>query len=51
MDELDEGIKRISIHAPREGGDPGIRGWTACPPISIHAPREGGDYRYGHASL
>ena len=37
-------ITRISIHAPREGGD----FITAAPPmqpitISIHAPREGGD--------
>ena len=35
----------ISIHAPREGGDPvricGSNSWPAH--ISIHAPREGGD--------
>ena len=35
----------ISIHAPREGGDPAaaLRGGGAAD-ISIHAPREGGDY-------
>ena len=37
-------LKRISIHAPREGGDVFqastlVTGET----ISIHAPREGGD--------
>ena len=36
-------ILRISIHAPREGGDlpVGKDGLTIA--ISIHAPREGGD--------
>ena len=35
---------RISIHAPREGGDVYIP--VKVPPhnISIHAPREGGDF-------
>ena len=34
----------ISIHAPREGSDPGIPGrWTQADSISIHAPREGSD--------
>ena len=34
----------ISIHAPREGGDPEY-GYVlgGCHGISIHAPREGGD--------
>ena len=37
------GCGRISIHAPREGGD-GVT-WQATEEdyISIHAPREGGD--------
>ena len=42
-----EGIQtvRISIHAPREGGDPSpARTRSPSPPISIHAPREGGDF-------
>ncbi len=35
---------RISIHAPREGGDYGwITGTASGLGISIHAPREGGD--------
>ena len=35
--------RRISIHAPREGGDlDGVVDGDACV-ISIHAPREGGD--------
>ena len=34
----------ISIHAPREGGDPVVRFLGGdVEPISIHAPREGGD--------
>ena len=33
----------ISIHAPREGGDRGLRRHYGAMPISIHAPREGGD--------
>ena len=33
----------ISIHAPREGGDPGHGGKGRDQTISIHAPREGGD--------
>ena len=35
---------RISIHAPREGGDDTRTGTTRpTVKISIHAPREGGD--------
>ena len=35
---------KISIHAPREGGDV-VDDAPAMPPqISIHAPREGGDF-------
>ena len=37
----------ISIHAPREGGDPGFNCMIPTSPISIHAPREGGDPRVG----
>ena len=33
----------ISIHSPREGGDPGHGGKGRDQAISIHAPREGGD--------
>ena len=33
----------ISIHAPREGGDPGDDDLHLLDGISIHAPREGGD--------
>ena len=33
----------ISIHAPREGGDPVCVATPAPSKISIHAPREGGD--------
>ena len=33
----------ISIHAPREGGDPARKAFSADLEISIHAPREGGD--------
>ena len=34
----------ISIHAPREGGDPTIYyAYAVVAGISIHAPREGGD--------
>ena len=33
----------ISIHAPREGGDPQQPTQTFTEIISIHAPREGGD--------
>ncbi len=35
--------RRISIHAPREGGDAALCGWHDAACISIHAPREGGD--------
>ena len=35
----------ISIHAPREGGDPTIYyAYAVVAGISIHAPREGGDF-------
>ena len=33
----------ISIHAPREGGDPDFTNSSHSGQISIHAPREGGD--------
>ena len=36
-------LKRISIHAPREGGDKEITAEILAIGISIHAPREGGD--------
>ena len=36
---------RISIHAPREGGDAEILPISSTGAISIHAPREGGDLR------
>ena len=35
--------QKISIHAPREGGDPFGSGRHRSRRISIHAPREGGD--------
>ena len=34
---------RISIHAPREGGDVFMAALLSSLGISIHAPREGGD--------
>ena len=34
---------KISIHAPREGGDHSRHRTTGATSISIHAPREGGD--------
>ena len=37
--------KKISIHAPREGGDVRVRKGSHTMLISIHAPREGGDNR------
>ena len=37
------GGKAISIHAPREGGDPVAGSALHIGLISIHAPREGGD--------
>ena len=36
-------IQAISIHAPREGGDPVDDDLHLLDGISIHAPREGGD--------
>ena len=36
-------VQAISIHAPREGGDPDPAANAGRRPISIHAPREGGD--------
>ena len=39
----------ISIHAPREGGDCGVKlERLQTRSISIHAPREGGDLRGGN---
>ncbi len=35
---------KISIHAPREGGDMFLRRGPRHFMISIHAPREGGDF-------
>ena len=37
-------LDKISIHAPREGGDLLVIVITSSAKISIHAPREGGDY-------
>ena len=34
---------KISIHAPREGGDQTAKDTNSTADISIHAPREGGD--------
>ena len=43
----EERYPKISIHAPREGGDHSIlRLLNDRPNISIHAPREGGDLNY-----
>ena len=36
-------MSKISIHAPREGGDFDLRVQLKGKLISIHAPREGGD--------
>ena len=42
------GNRKISIHAPREGGDSfWWDGKNVFFAISIHAPREGGDYYTG----
>ena len=41
----------ISIHAPREGGDPGFSALPGFYNISIHAPREGGDTPTGSGPL
>ena len=41
-ERLDE-LTRISIHAPREGGDGDVWCKYHWDRISIHAPREGGD--------
>ena len=38
-------LPRISIHAPREGGDRELGVENGAFQISIHAPREGGDLR------
>ena len=35
--------EKISIHAPRTGSDPDVRGNRTTVPISIHAPRTGSD--------
>ena len=42
-DGLFQLLKGISIHAPREGGDPAVQRRALSFMISIHAPREGGD--------
>ena len=42
---------RISIHAPREGGDEITPMVQTVGLISIHAPREGGDIRQHRAVL
>ena len=39
--------KKISIHAPREGGDVVNAKRFPSVTISIHAPREGGDLSFG----
>ena len=39
----DQRVLHISIHAPREGSDPGFPSAFAASSISIHAPREGSD--------
>ena len=39
-----EAFIKISIHAPREGGDRDFKSMDKRVVISIHAPREGGDY-------
>ena len=36
-------MKKISIHAAREGGDEDIDRYEPATEISIHAAREGGD--------
>ena len=41
--DFDWGLRDISIHAPREGGDSRGELTTLRTGISIHAPREGGD--------
>ena len=38
-----EAFIKISIHAPREGGDRDFKSMDKRVVISIHAPREGGD--------
>ena len=43
-------VSRISIHAPREGGDDPVEWDNVRQYISIHAPREGGDSPlFGHS--
>ena len=42
---------RISIHAPREGGDGVTTSTAMVQEISIHAPREGGDARGGYTNI
>ena len=37
---------KISIHAPREGGDLVSAAYPVPWNISIHAPREGGDFMF-----
>ena len=38
--------EKISIHAPREGGDDAVNITPDTELISIHAPREGGDFLF-----
>ena len=40
-----EAFIKISIHAPREGGDRDFKSMDKRVVISIHAPREGGDFK------
>ena len=43
-DQMQDQSSSISIHAPREGGDPSLQPTNIVDAgISIHAPREGGD--------
>ena len=44
MDAVTDPDTGISIHAPREGGDPVYNHTQRSRNISIHAPREGGDF-------
>ena len=43
--DVDQESAKISIHAPREGGDGHACALEVTVRISIHAPREGGDIR------
>src|ERR1022692_2786047 len=39
--------RKVSIHAPRAGGDSAYQQAWAPQPVSIHAPRRGGDVAWG----